>query len=601
MRSGRVLLATALCLLTFVPMAFSAYAAHIRIWLLTGNYMLSGAGQKDRETRTFSDSAELVSLTELALGPGIEFKTPVMNALMDLYNLASMEEVFFLERDWLGNRPKLSDTLASGNSAFTIELFPEKSRPQEVALRVIVSKATGGSPEKNKDPKKAARDAYQASISGGSQELILDNELQLRMGDPVLVVLPRLEKAYFMVVSLAEPNKASHPEARSGPASPKSLDLAVAPQPNHRVFPPFPEEMKQEAKSRIVHLRITADEKGAVTDVDVLAPVHPYIDFAVMQAVREWTFEPVLRNGRASRVRFEYDINLDDRNEATGGTREADKAAEGADAERLKAILLMCSDYSRKISELGLSFICEEHIQETHNYLRPPREWKDTFISVTEDVSDTASARWNISIMDPMRAERNELICDYQIIRRGGNLKEQRIILSANGKKLPDRSKLMESSRYAALMPYIEIIEILGAERHQLFRFQLRDEDRIRGKAVIVLDAEPGQGAQADLRHARFWVNAENGQVLKTEVYGIPTVGYEDVLREAVQLKTEPLFRTTHEFKDVQNNIVIPSHTAVLVEYPKKGMRPRSTKLKLDISYKKFKFFSVKTEEQIIR
>jgi hypothetical protein len=87
--------------------------------------------------------------------------------------------------------------------------------------------------------------------------------------------------------------------------------------------------------------------------------------------------------------------------------------------------------------------------------------------------------------------------------------------------------------------------------------------------------------------------------VLKNEIQGVPLEGYDDVLRDSVHFRVRPYLLTTHTYEFEKTGIRFPSRSTIRVEYPKLGdfYGDRTLKLKIEMSYDKYKFFTVETEE----
>jgi hypothetical protein len=286
--------------------------------------------------------------------------------------------------------------------------------------------------------------------------------------------------------------------------------------------------------------------------------------------------------------------------------REALAATEQTGQQDLEKILAGSAEYCRKLADSALFFVCEETIKETHHHLKPPHELSDMFFRHEEWIYEAPNGggiilAWRVQIMDPNRTERKSYVCDYQLIKRGETIEQRRIILKENGRFLPDQTKLLEERRYAVLKPIIASLQVLARDRQPLFVFRLLDDDRIRGKNAFVVEAVPKFGNADGVLSAKFWLEKDNFRILKSEVVGVPIDGYEDVLKDCLFLNIEPEFVTTHEYRVEKNGVLFPESSKVRVEY--RGLtrgRPFS-KLMTDLTYEKYKFFTVETGHQVIK
>jgi len=59
-----------------------------------------------------------------------------------------------------------------------------------------------------------------------------------------------------------------------------------------------------------VKLKLTIDEQGKPSDIDVVFPHDPQLKRNLVEAIEQWTFEPARKNGEAVKVRVVMPIEL---------------------------------------------------------------------------------------------------------------------------------------------------------------------------------------------------------------------------------------------------------------------------------------------------
>jgi TonB family protein len=74
-----------------------------------------------------------------------------------------------------------------------------------------------------------------------------------------------------------------------------------APKKIRHVAPIYPEAARRARVSGVVILQLQLDANGAVTDARVLRSI-PLLDAAAIAAVKQWQYEPMIANGRASPI-----------------------------------------------------------------------------------------------------------------------------------------------------------------------------------------------------------------------------------------------------------------------------------------------------------
>jgi hypothetical protein len=315
----------------------------------------------------------------------------------------------------------------------------------------------------------------------------------------------------------------------------------------------------------------------------------------------------VLRRGKPVRAAFNYVFSFDPRLYSDGHYwREEAPEENHASQEELRRILSGCAEYCRKLARSAFDYICEETIREIRRQLLVGLDRSSLTAAVTQQEMIgpglEMATRRNIQIFDSSRTEINDYSCDYQLIKKMDRIEERRILLKENGRKITDQIKLLEEKRYSVLRPIFESLQILDQDHQPQFNYNILEEERVHGKKAFVIKATPRSGDADGVRSAKIWVDKASFQIPKSEIEGIPLEGYDDVLKDAIRLNIDPVFVTTHEYQIEKSGVLFPDSTSVRVDY--RGLYPGARpvlKLKVDLTYKKFKFFTVETEHQIIK
>jgi hypothetical protein len=188
------------------------------------------------------------------------------------------------------------------------------------------------------------------------------------------------------------------------------------------------------------------------------------------------------------------------------------------------------------------------------------------------------------------------------MVKKGNRIEERRVIIKENGRSATDGKKMLEEKRFRVLRPLFASIAILDQDRQPLFSYRLLGDDRVQGKNAYVIEAIPRTGAPGGVQSAKIWADKATYQILQSETQGMPVEGYEFILNEAAQIGKDPLFTMTSTYRVERNGVLFPSRSTVLVEYPVNLWgRSKRTKLETEISYDKYKFFTVETEHKIIK
>jgi TonB family protein len=598
----------ALVLSIFPCWASAADKYSIQVHLFKGTHAEEQSGLKKIEVLTTSSQPELSSLKDKAPGEDIEFTAAVISALMDVFDLTTVDDLFLHKKSWNGlGKPSLGDMIFAEREFYRVNLSPKELPSQQIAVRLGIFRT-------EKNPKNPFQ----------GEEGIIERDLVLEVGDPVIVGAPFKGQDYFAVILV---KTGALPAAKKrGPQKaekPKLIELPEPPNPVIRVKPSYPEGLRKRLFGGEIGLRILINEEGAVLGVEVVKPLHPYLNYAAVQAFRQWAFEPVRREGKPVPAVFRYTYEFDPWHAATEEAKSepAGSEPESSRSSDLTNVLAGCGDYCRKLAGAALDFVCEESIKETHFDLLHNVNWElvvvvpktgsargDELFRDRIDESDTvtnqALTKPSIvaayQVMDPKKTKRRSFVCDYQIIRKAGTVGERRIVLKMDGREIEDRSKTLEERRFSGLSSLIAPLRILAKDQQPRFNFRIIEEDKIGGRKAYVLEAIPKSGDEDGIWSARIWADIKSLQILKCEIQGVPIEGYEDVLNDCVTLNVKPIFVTTHEYGYEKNGVLFPSRSKVHVAYP--GINPLPVpKNDISMTYDKYKFFTVQTDSQIIK
>ncbi|MGB2762977.1 MAG: TonB family protein [Candidatus Aminicenantaceae bacterium] len=388
----------------------------------------------------------------------------------------------------------------------------------------------------------------------------------------------------------------------------RQTDTLVAPKVIHQVLPDYPDELRKEGVEGKVKLQVVIDERGNIQNIKIIQPLHPYLDYSAAQAVLQWKFEPVLRKKKPIPVRIVLviDFNPELQRILEENTETHRSFLPGILPQKdLQRILEQCAVYCKKLTNSALDFICEETITDIHyNFYteinrsgisieQQKKVADDLVISV---VSRRRRYKWN-----PFKIEKYRYTCDYQLIKKENKIKQRRFIIKGKDHKGEDRKELFKEKRFSALIPLFAPIRLLETERQTMFHYKIIKEEKIEGNESYVIEVQPKPGGAGGIQYAKLWIDQANFQILKSEIKGFPLKGYEDVFEEAILLKIKPVFTMTTFFHVEKEEVLFPSRSTVLIEYPGLGIRVTSLRYKTEMTYKKYKFFTVEIDHKIIK
>jgi len=246
-----------------------------------------------------------------------------------------------------------------------------------------------------------------------------------------------------------------------------------------------------------------------------------------------------------------------------------DKIKEGS----IEEILKKCAEYCERLKSAALYFVCEEKIKEII-ILKPRVE----------------SSRLKV----PAVTERNEYIYDYQLIKKGEDVKESRTLIEENKEKRDVKDASLKTKRFYSLKSVFGPVGFLGKEFQELYNYKLKKEGKVKGRKAYIIEVIPKRKMEDKPNYGKLWVDKKNFSVLKSEISQESLAGYEDFEKKAKNLRIRPILKTTHYYEVEKKGIRFPSKTVFEESYisaAKKRERSRTV-----IEYDNYRFFIVDYE-----
>jgi protein TonB len=586
----RYLILTFLIVLGVSPVS-GEEAVAIHVHLYRGSWTADHPVPKETMIWPPQFRPEIAALKSKLEAPQDELTVSIIDALIAAHDLKTVDEYFTYVEKWAGRSGVFSRDIEHEDYRFKLVYIPRRLSTESLELKLSLY---------------ITPDDPTASGKGGRMDRLLETKLILEYNAPVLVTMPYGVGAFFMLIYVDMMDASLGSEKDAGKRSrDKASHPITPPKEVATLIPAYPEELREQGVHGQVGLQVTIDEKGKVVEVRVAKALHPYLDFAAVQAVRQWTYEPATQEGKPVLVTAKITMVFDPETyrrfeEKAENNADGSPGQEQSSRTVLAQTLGAVAAYCERLEGAALEFICEERISETHyNFSREPK-WGA--ISVASRETGQVVDLSLFPLWDPQRTIRSNYVCDYLFVRKGDRVEERRVVLKDNGRKMPDRNRLLEEKRFTALNPVLAAIELFGRGHQALFNYRIIGSENMQGRKASVIEAIPRSGNTRGVEYARVWVDSENYQILKSEVQGVPIEGYDDVLRDSLQFRVRPYLLTTHTYEFEKNGVRFPGRSMIRVEYPKRGdfYKNRTLKLKIDMSYERYQFFVVETD-RIVR
>ena len=574
--------------------AAAAEKYFVNIRLLRGTGAEEANVLKSEVLMTTASTPSLIPLRDPLNIPTESFLPILHGILIEEMNLASIDELFTLARivgdDEYGMTETISDL--SHYRKFKIHISIKSNSSGTLRTHLRIFKTHDLQPGGDKPSRIQLMEVIKEAEDESRMEKVLDREVLLTTDEPAIMGVPAGKDAYYVYLY---PTRKIPPDREEKIRKPEALKSAM--KPISQRLPAYPAALRRAGHGGDVILEVFVDEDGHVQEAKVIKRLHPYLDNAAVQAIRQWTYEPALQDGKPVAVSFQVSVNFDP---AAGDLIEAEaKASQGETSypEPLRTVLAEGAEYCRKMTNAILDFYCEETIKETHNSVGY-NKWG---VISAKDSSGVVSYQSGFLDYDLSKTIRKTYVCDYMMTRKGGNLEERRMILKENGRPLPSPGEMLRENRYKILAPLFASLRILGAERQWQYSYRIIDEERVKGKIAYVLEALPISGNADGIEYGKIWLDKTDYHILKCEIQGVPLEGYEDVLTETSEFNVKPVFTAKHEYFVENKGIHFPSRSEILANYSFlfNGRASKIPKMNMTFLYDRYKFFSVETQEEI--
>jgi TonB family protein len=542
-----------------------------------------------------------------------ERKAFLEGILFDSLDLEVLYDLGFFEKSWPGKEKTLSWKIADNETGFLFSCAPNWASPNHltIALRFLASHEIPIQDGLKKEDE--LRKILEATSDESKMLKILNKDIILAENEPIVIIIPYNGVAYVAMVTWT---RMGIKKAEMAPAKAEELPekaIQGTPKPIHQVIPAYPSELRGRGVKGEVKIRLTVDPKGNVVNAELIRSVHPYLDYSATQALLQWKFAPFLKEGKPIAVTtvftFDFDPQKYSSYEESSKISEADRVAVDDPSHAiLQDLLEDCAEYCQKLENAALYFVCEERINEIHGYFNTGRKgWilSSTAESEGRRIEDGGRVYMatlsKYRVLEPDKTEKNRYVCDYQLIRGVGKVQERRIIIKKNGRETGDQKSYLEDSHYSVLMPIFAAIQLLSRDRQPQFQYKILSDETTNGIGAYVIEAVPKLENAGSVERAKIWVAKGSLQILKIETEGIPLSGYDDIFREAAAFLVRPTATITHTYAIEKNGIMFPSRVSVRVRYPTQNPDISVQKLRIDMEYDNYRFFTVKTEHEIIK
>ena len=248
----------------------------------------------------------------------------------------------------------------------------------------------------------------------------------------------------------------------------------------------------------------------------------------------------------------------------------------------LKKILEETANYCERVKGMALFYVCKEKITE-----------KEFFYSGTT-FARSATEREQRPFQLASTKEK-KLLYDYQLIKKAGELKEQRILLEEDGKKMYQEDAELDKIKYVSENLVFGPVGFLSQSWQGYFNYEIVGEDSVSGVKTLIIRSSPKREMEENYNFGKIWIDKDNFQILKIEWEPVSIKHYEEGQIPTFLGEFKQRVIWTVDYGVEKNGVRFPSCQMVKeVFINEKGYKILKRELSCD--YVDYKFFTVETE-----
>jgi hypothetical protein len=259
---------------------------------------------------------------------------------------------------------------------------------------------------------------------------------------------------------------------------------------------------------------------------------------------------------------------------------------ESARQAQLAKILEATGDYCERLENLALYFVCQENIKERTYAFRKMfilRQLPGGFRPVEDLKVD--------------KIEKKSYVYDYQMIKKGPDLKEKRILLEENGKKTHEEDVELKTLRLSAKYLVFGPVGFLSQFWQPHFRYEIVGTEKIDRRPAIVIKASPNEVTAENYCFGRIWIDEKDSSILQIEWEPESIANYKETVASPIgDLKRKIAWTVMYGI--VKNGIRFPSAQSIREVFVTMNGKEH-IKYEAEYVYDRYKFFTVETDVQI--
>ncbi len=253
------------------------------------------------------------------------------------------------------------------------------------------------------------------------------------------------------------------------------------------------------------------------------------------------------------------------------------------DQMSMAEILKATGEYCERVKQMALHYTCLEKITDIEKFFG--------------GMSRYSGLHRENMIFNVRRTRRQTYTYDYQLIKKGDELLEQRIMLKKNGRKRHQKNADLSHLKYFSQFLIYGPVGFLSRYWQSRFTYTFFDEDIINGEPVVIIQAVPIDVRLDNYNIGRIWIN-KDFQILRVEWEPSCLQNYKD---ETIGSKLGEFRKTvvwTVDYSVEKNGVLFPGQQfiqEIFFQDSSNGIRRKAVKRETRFIYDSYKYFIVET------
>ncbi|UCE41766.1 MAG: hypothetical protein JSV17_01880 [Candidatus Aminicenantes bacterium] len=256
--------------------------------------------------------------------------------------------------------------------------------------------------------------------------------------------------------------------------------------------------------------------------------------------------------------------------------------------DKREDILKKTADYCEKLKKVVFDFVCHENITEKVFLYDTKR---------AQMMIEGTGERILMTELEFKRAKTTTYLYDYQMVRKGEEGFEKRILLKENKRNKHQENAQLKLRRFEAKYLIYGPVGFLSKYWQDFFDYKIAGIDTVDGRSALLIEIAPNSHREENYSFGNVWVDMMDYSILKIEWDQRSIKDMKDTVESrAGNLKRAVVWGALYGVE--KNGIRFPSRQYIEETFVSPSGR-KHTKYTVDIVYDNYKFFIVETEVRI--